>query len=702
MRLSLAVLLLPLTLASLGAQSPDSSRVLSPVRVTVTRDAPRSTLDLPFAVVRLTPDSLRPALRRLSVGELLFAVPGVSVGNRNNPSQDPRLGIRGFGARSAFGVRGVRVLRDGVPLTLPDGQTPIDWLDLESIGSLEVIRGTASALYGNAAGGVLALRTAPSDSGPARLTLRAFGDGNDITRFSGIASGRAGRGETDWLLAGTQLGGRGPRTYADQRYQSGFGRVGTRIGTTRIDLQASVFEMPIAENPGAVTAAELSTGRNLADSLSVVRRSRKDVSHRQVALSAERRQGGIEVGGTLFVGTRALDNPQPFAIVDVARRNWGGSLRGSASTTWSGLTLRSTAGVDWQGQRDDRRNFENCNARFGAVPLATCPTRDQERGAVRLNQRERLDAMGAFARWELEAPRRATVSVALRWDELRLTLQDRLITPTNADDSGDRALGAVTPMIGATVRLRPTLSWYANVSTAFETPTITELTNQPDGRAGLNASLDPQRTRMIESGLKGILGGRWQFDLSLYDATTRDELVPFDVPGQVGRRAFRNAGRTARRGAEFSLQGVSRFVEGGLALAHARYRYEDYALTTGTTTVQLAGRIIPGIPATTAQGWLTGRVRGWFATVEGTAQSRSALDDANTLNAPGWWVANIRLGRDAAPRRLGVEPLLGVDNLFARPYASALVVNATRGRFYEPAVPRTAYVGVRITGALNR
>jgi iron complex outermembrane recepter protein len=161
--------------AVLPAQSPDSTRALAAVRVTVTRDAPRAALDLPFAVTRVTPDSSRPATRRLTVGELLFAVPGVSVGNRNNPSQDPRLGIRGFGARSAFGVRGVRVVRDGVPLTLPDGQTPIDWLDLESIGTLEVIRGTASALYGNAAGGVLALRTVAPDSGAARLSLRAFG-----------------------------------------------------------------------------------------------------------------------------------------------------------------------------------------------------------------------------------------------------------------------------------------------------------------------------------------------------------------------------------------------------------------------------------------------------------------------------------------------------------------------------------------------
>ncbi len=424
--------------------------------------------------------------------------------------------------------------------------------------------------------------------------------------------------------------------------------------------------------------------------------------HRQVALSAERRAGSATLTSSVFYGTRDLDNPQPFAIVAVDRANWGASLRGTTATAWGGFTLRSTAGVDWQGQRDDRRNFENCNGRVGTVPVATCPQRAQERGALRLDQRERLEGMGAFARWELEAPRRATLSAALRWDELRLGLRDRFITPTNADDSGDRTLGAVTPMVGATVRLRPTLSWYANVSTAFETPTITELTNQPDGSAGLNRALDPQRTRMVETGLKGLVGSHWRFDVALYDARTRDELVPFDVPGQVGRRAFRNAGRTSRRGAELSLTGVSRVVDGGLAVARARYRYEDYVLPSGSSTVRLDGRLIPGVRGTSAQAWLTARSRGWFATVEGSAQSRAAIDDANSAFAAGWWVANVRIGRAGGLERLGVEPVIGVDNLFGRRYASTLVVNATRGRFFEPGVPRTVHAGVRVTGALAR
>ncbi|MDQ6611491.1 MAG: Plug domain-containing protein, partial [Gemmatimonadota bacterium] len=222
------------------AQSSDSARVqpLKPVSVTVTRDVARSILELPFALSRITPDSLHPGLKRGSVGELLLGVPGVQVQERNNPSQDPRLAIRGFGARSAFGVRGVRVTRDGIPLTLPDGQTPIDWLDLESVGSIEVIRGTAAALYGNAAGGVVSMRSTPPATAPLALTLRGW-DGGNLQRRSLLVSGSgpeqlAGLQETGYLVSASRTDGNGPRAYSRQRATSVFARALATVFNTHV------------------------------------------------------------------------------------------------------------------------------------------------------------------------------------------------------------------------------------------------------------------------------------------------------------------------------------------------------------------------------------------------------------------------------------------------------------------------------------
>src|SRR5687767_7027088 len=172
-----------------GAQESTAPTTLPPVVVTVTRDVSRSPFELPFAITRLMPDSLRPGQRNLSADETLMLVPGVSVANRNNPTQDPRIAIRGFGARAAFGVRSVRILRDGVPLTLPDGQTPTDYLDLASVGSVEVIRGSASALYGNAAGGVVDFRSSPPPTSPLSVDLRALGGSDDLRRWTAGLSG---------------------------------------------------------------------------------------------------------------------------------------------------------------------------------------------------------------------------------------------------------------------------------------------------------------------------------------------------------------------------------------------------------------------------------------------------------------------------------------------------------------------------------
>jgi iron complex outermembrane receptor protein len=693
--LTLTVLAMP---AWLRAQDTVRVTPLTPVDVVVSREGPRTPLELPFALTRLVPDSSRPALRRAAIGDLLFAVPGVQVQDRANPSQDPRLSIRGFGARSAFGVRGVRVVRDGVPLTLPDGQTPIDWLDLESAGAFEVVRGTAAALYGNAGGGVLSVQSRDPSRAPVAAQLRAW-DGGGVRRASMLASGSLGGDGAaslapSWLASVTRTAGDGNRQWARQEAVSVFARGTAQLRGTRLEAHVTHYDAARAENPGALTADELARDPSLADSLNIVRGARKAVVHSQLALSATRGTSDREVGASLFAGTRQLDNPLAFAIVGVDRRNGGGSLRGHLRSTRTPWPVRLAAGIDAQWQRDDRGNWENC---VGVTSTSTrCPVAGAERGAVRLDQQEDADGVGAYARAEVEAPGRVFASVALRGDEVRFRVRDRFVTGANADDSGDRRLSALTPMAGVVWRARPLWSLYANVATAFETPTVTELTNQPDGAAGLNQALAPQRTRTVEAGVHGWLASRLRLDLSAFAATVTDELVPFDVPGAPGRRAFRNAGRTSRRGLEASGIGVLPAGEAGVSYTWSRFRFEDYAVGEA----RFDGNPIPGIPAHQLQAYATGRWRGWFATAEATAASEVTANDAATVAAAGFAVWSLRLGRDGGAAMGGglvrVEPMVGVDNLFDRRYASAIVANATRGRFFEPGAPRRLYAGARV------
>lgn len=686
----------------LDAQTADTTRVqpMRPVSVTVTRDAARPALELPFALARITPDSLHPGLRRTSLGELLLGIPGLQVQDRNNPSQDPRLAVRGFGARSAFGVRGVRVMRDGIPLTLPDGQTPIDWLDLESVGAVEAIRGTAAALYGNASGGVVSVRSRAPDATPLALTARSWGGGN-IQRTSLMASGSgpaqlAGIGAPAYVLSASHTEGDGPREYSRQRATSLFARTLGTIGDTRLELQGVHYDAPVGQNPGALTAAEMKRDPRLSDSLNITKFSRKAVTQSQVAVIASRGTGANEMTATAFAGTRTLDNPLPFAIVAVDRTSYGGSLRAGAESAIDGLPLRMTAGIDAQTQNDDRFNFENCaDVKAATTATAKCPTVHAERGAVRLDQGEDVSGQGAFVRWELEVPRRLLGSLALRYDRVKFALVDHFINTTNGDDSGDRTLTAFSPMLGLVWRVKPLVSLYVNAASAFETPTITELTNQPDGKLGLNQSLAPQRTRTLEVGVQAIAGAHLRLDGAVFGAIANDELVGFDVPGAAGRRAFRNAGKTRREGLETNVMYVGAWGEAGGAYTLSRFRFVNYSVGTAN----YAGHPIPGVPVHQGQAYVTLRSHGWYLTSDANAASRVVADDAASVFADAWTIFGFRVGRAPAAGRVRLEPMLGVDNAFNRTYASAVVINATRNRYFEPGFGRRVYAGLTLGAA---
>lgn len=667
--------------------------------MSATRERARSPLELAFSTAVVNTDRSRPGVRRTTIGDLLLGTAGVLVGDRGNPSQDPRLTIRGFGARSAFGVRGVRVLRDGVPLSLPDGQTPIDWLDLETIGSIEVVRGTTAALYGNAAGGVVDFRSRDPEPGTVAASARVWGGGR-IGRTNATVSGRFGGGADvnrdaavargGYLASFTATRGDGPRAWSRTDASSAFLRGFTSLGGTRVEVQGTHYDAARAENPGALTALELEAAPRLADSLNVAKRSRKAARQSAVTFIASREGPHGDVTANAIVSSRVLDNPLPFAIVAVDRHVAGGTLRGSRrlATPWP---IRVALGIDAQRQRDARLNFENC-ADFVGAPTTRCPDR-VERGAVRLNQVESIEGIGAFARGEVEGSGRVFISAAVRRDAIDFTVRDAFVTSTNADDSGDRTLQATSPMFGIAWRARPLLSVYANVATAFETPTVTELTNRDDGSAGLNTTLQPQRTRTTEVGVQGYFANRVHLDVSAFRARVLDELVSFDVPNQPGRRAFRNAGRTSRAGIETSAILQLDRIESGIAFTASRFRYDQYVVGTAS----FAGRAIPGIPAQQLQGYTTLRALGAFATAEVVAASRTSADDGSTVYAPGYAAWNLRVGvNDARVGHVRIEPVLGVDNLFDRHYASAVVINATRGRYFEPGATRRVYAALRI------
>jgi iron complex outermembrane receptor protein len=670
-------------------QSPDSVSVLSGVRVTVSRDAERSTLDLPYALSRLALDSARAGTRRSSLTEALLFVPGVVVSNRYNPTQDPRLAIRGFGARSAFGIRGVRVLRDGIPLTVADGQTAVDFMDLESLGAAELFRGSAAALYGNSSGGVVDFRATPPPlaGGRAGATLWTSGD---ISRASVSGGRRIGElGLTGFL---TRNAGEGPRDYSEFEATTATGDARwNALGDTRFQLSASWYDSPKAENPGALTEAEMDRDPTLPDSNNIVKHAAKVVNNTMVSLQAARDFGKVSVIASGQAGWRTLENPQSFAIIDLDRETAGGSVRAQLTTGSATHPLRLAVGADLLSQIDDRQNYTNC-AGLVVRPPATCGGFTGDRGSQTVNQEERVRGLGAYVRGEYALSSAVSVTGALRSDQTRFAVTDRRATDPALAEPPARTLSAVTPMLGINWRAGALLSVYASVSSSFETPTTTELANSPTGVGGLNADLKPQRGISYEAGLKGAHSSGIRYDVALFTIQTEDELIPFQVPGAgAGRVYYQNAGQTTRKGFEAGLSGAAGPVSLGATATWLQYLYDDFVLNGASFN----DNRVPGVAPMTLNAYASIQPRWGLMAVELMHAGKLAVNNANTAWADAYDIVNARMAIKA-PTSFAMEPVIGVENIFDKTWASNVVVNAAGGRYYEPGPGRTFYVGLRM------
>ncbi|HXG70092.1 MAG TPA: TonB-dependent receptor, partial [Gemmatimonadaceae bacterium] len=568
------------------------------------------------------------------------------------------------------------------------GQTPIDYLDLESVGRVEVLRGSASSLYGNAAGGVIDIRSTQPAPGTLSGELRASTGSFGASRLFGKASGGTRAARYQASIARTTADGF--RDYSEQRQTNAFARASLERGDAAYALTWMAVDLPVAQNPGSLTKLQLLDNPEMADPLAVRKQARKAVRQSQVGFTFSEINKRGELEGSFHGGVRSLDNPLSFGIVDVARTSWGAGYRATIFHSLLGAGQRFTAGSEIQKQNDRRLNFANCNDAPAPPPTLSCPTTLAERGAVTLNQRELVTSSGSYIRNETPIGSRVLLSGGVRADEIRFDVRDRLVTGTNPDDSGVRTLYAVSPALGIVTRLSGAHSLYANISRAFETPTATELGNQPDGSAGLNRVLEPQRSTSYEAGLKGVSRRGIQYNLALYRTRVADELIPFEIPASGGRRYFRNAGSTRRTGAEMAASAVIRGVDAGITYAISNFRFRDYLVGAEN----FAGRRIPGVAPQVIQTSAHWKLREIDVVVEGLASGRVEVNDANSESAPGFALFNARLSRNIVVARARLRFTAGVQNALDRVHASSVSVNAAGGKYYEPGARRALFISV--------
>ena len=671
---------------------PDSARTLPEITVSVTR-ARDQVLKVPAAISVVDRHELQGAQATLGLDEALSNVPGMYVANRYNYSLDQRLSIRGFGARSNFGVRGVKVLLDGIPQTLPDGQSQLTNVDFGNLRRIEVLRGASSSLYGNASGGVLSLTSEVAAPGPFSQSLRAEGGSFGLFKIQGRTTARTSNASGVLSVSHTTVDGfrQHSRTEFTQLnlggdyYLSGANSLGVRFGYT---------DAPRAENPGALTYNEVQANRDSAAANNINRKADKDVSQGQLAVTFNHHNQRGEINAAVFGLLRTLNNPLATAtFVGIDRQVYGARLTADQRLGASERSLRVTFGLDLQRMRDDRTNY---NTVAGVKDTLT------------LDQRETVTEVGPFAQLHWSPSPAVVVSAGGRYDAVTFDVQDHFLGDNGVNNSGSRTMSAFSGNVGAVLVKDIRFSPYLNLSTSFETPTTTELANQPNSTGGFNNQLDPQRAVNYEVGARGTVRSI-SYSAAGFLGRVEDALIQYSEVG--GRAYYTNAGRLKNDGLEL---GLTARVVSALRLfgsyTYANYRYESYRIVNGATVSNYDGNRLPGVPkAFLRLGVRAGPVQGFALDLDHTITSSIFTNDANTVYLNGWGqsspgvlngfgngVTNARLSWEGRARGAWVRPFLGVNNLWDRHYISSLNPNGAASRYFEPAPERNWYLGGEI------
>lgn len=673
---------------------PTPGQMLSPVVVTATRVA-RPSMDLPVSVDRVGADELHTGQLQVNLSESLISVPGLSVQSRQNYAQDLQMSIRGFGARSSFGVRGVRLFSDGIPGTMPDGQGQFSQFDLGSAASIEVLRGPFSALYGNSSGGVIALFTEDGQPGN-RIYASGAGGSLGTQRYSLKTSGDTGSVNYVVDAAHFQVDGYREHSAAERNNVNAKVRFTLSPGS-ELTLVANGVQTPAVQDPLGLTREQWEADPRQAGTNAITFNTRKSLSQGQVGATWRRKLGGSnELSITAYAGHRSTEQFQsipvatqarpthPGGVIDLGRDFRGADARISAQRSLAGFPLRVTAGLNYDEMSEARRGYLNFIGDQVGV-----------KGDLRRDESNFIYDFDQYLQLEWDPGSRWHVLAGVRNSEVRLRSRNQL--QLSGDPVSRVGYSAVNPVAGITFSLRPDLNLYAAYGRGFETPTLNELSyRSTDGSIpGMNFGLKPSRSDNFEVGLKAR-GTRWRTDLAAFQIRTRDELAVLYNSG--GRSVYQNIGSTLRRGLEWSVDAeLPKSLTARLALTHIRALVDQtYTTCAGLPCLPVQveeGNQLPAVPENSLYAGLTWRhePHGLTATLEVLGRSKMYTDDRNTDAAPAYWSANFRVGLEQQSARWKFSEFVRVDNLTDRSYVGSVIVNASNARFFEPAPGRTYY-----------
>ncbi|ASV22914.1 TonB-dependent receptor [Klebsiella quasivariicola] len=687
---ALPALLLPLIAAAQAAD--EQTMVVTAAPTTV------SELDTPAAVSVVNGDEMRQAAPRVNLSESLGAVPGLQVQNRQNYAQDLQLSIRGFGSRSTYGVRGLRIYVDGIPATMPDGQGQTSNIDIGSVDTIEVLRGPFSALYGNSSGGVI---NVTSQTGAQPPTVEAssyygsFGTWHYGLKATGAVGDGSHAGDVDYTVSTNRFTTHGYRDHSGARKNLANARLGVRINdVSKLTLLLNSVDIK-ANDAGGLTADEWRDNPRQSPRGDEYN-TRKNTRQTQAGLRYERQLSAQDdLSVMMYAGERETTQFQSIprapqlkpshagGVIDLTRHYQGIDTR----LTHRGellVPVTLTAGLDYENMSERRKGYENFVMVNGAPQYG-------EQGALRRNERNLMWNVDPYLQTQWQLTEKLSLDAGVRYSSVWFDSNDYYITPGNGDDSGDASYHKWLPAGSLKYALTDAWNVYLSAGRGFETPTINELSYRSDNQSGLNFGLKPSTNDTVEIGSKTRIGNGL-FTAALFQTNTDNEIVVDSSSG--GRTSYKNAGKTRRQGMELGLDqqfGESWRLKAAWTWLDATYR------TNVCDDASCNGNRIPGIARNMGYASFGYQPeQGWYAGSDIRYMSDIMANDENTAKAPSWTVVGLTTGYKWSYGKMDLDLFGRVDNLFDREYVGSVIVNESNGRYYEPAPGRNYGIGLNL------
>lgn len=675
-------------LLPLSAHSADPRLTTEQVVVTATR-IEQNSFDLPVSIDYIAGDELRDGRPLVNLTETAVRIPGVIVNNRFNAAQDLAVSSRGFGARASFGVRGVRIYADGIPITMPDGQGQTGTFNLDTAKSIEFMRGPFSALYGNSSGGVVHILTRDGAQDP---TLSgAFTAGSYDTQRAGLTfEGQAGR--LNYIMNATDYESDGYRDHSHSSRETQNAKLRYQFNdTTKMTLVATSLDQ-FAEDPLGLTATQYRQDPRQAGTNAVARNTRVYRKHDQAGAVLEHAfspQNSLSLMG--YYGTRDNEQYQTLGatgrVAAIDRQFSGSELKWTHKSSLAGRPFNVVAGLNYDEMEDVRNQYNAANGVL--IPGAT---RDELQRVHNLDQ---------FVQATLESSENWLLVAGLRHTEIKFDIDDRI--PAPVDGSGKLKFSNTSPVLGATYKLTPRVNLYANYGRGFETPTFIELTyiGNPlaNGGAGPNLGLQPSKSRNYEVGAKALIADNTRANLALFRVDTDDEIVT-DL-GNGATASFKNVGKTRRNGVELSIDSALPHnfnFYGAFSWMTAEFK-ESFCTGSPPCVTVPSGNKIPGTYRSTGYAELSWKhpASGFSTALEAMHFSDTYTNDSNVQRADGYTLANFRAGFVQKYASWQFTEFLRVENLADKTYVSSVRVNAsqaTTGAAFEPGAGRNWFLGM--------